>query len=91
MIYRRSRRFKLAYESLPPHIQNKTVKVFLLFRDNPRHPSLRIKKIQGVANVWEGRIDLAYRFTFHYDTDKSGESVCVFRNIGAHSILDDAP
>lgn len=85
MIYRRTARFKKAYLSLPKHVQKKAVKAFQLFRENPAYPSLVVKKIQGNSEIWEGRIDQQYRFTFHYesqsDTDKK---VCVFRNIDNH-------
>ena len=45
-----------------------------------------VKRIQGLPDVWEGRIDVNYRFTFHYDGD-----TCVFRNIGPHAIIEDEP
>ena len=85
MIYRRSQRFKKAYKSLPKRIKEKTVKAFILFRDNPAHPSLGVKKIQGYADIWEGRIDNQYRFTFHYEKDQESDAViCVFRNVDNH-------
>ena len=85
MIYRRSLRFKKAYKSLPKLIQKKTAKSFILFQDNPAHPSLVVKKIQGHTDIWEGRIDNQYRFTFHYEKDlESDTTICVFRNIDNH-------
>ena len=35
-----------------------------------------MKQIRGLSGVWEGRIDIRYRFIFHYEED-----ICVFRNI----------
>jgi len=85
MIYRRSQHFLKAFRSLPPPIQAKAVKAFALFASDPHHPSLGIKKIKGVENTWEGRVDRSYRFTFHYETDPaSGVLICVFRNIDNH-------
>ena len=82
MKYRRLEWFKKAFNALPQDVQEKAFKAFPLFRDNQRHPSLIIKKMKGVEDVWEGRIDRAYRFTFHYEMDeKTGETICVFRNI----------
>ena len=86
MRYVRTETFKKAAAKLPREIQEKASKAFLLFRDNPRHPSLGVKRIQGFHDVWEGRIDVNYRFTFHYDGD-----TCVFRNIGPYAIIEDAP
>lgn len=86
MIFRRSERFKRAFRLLPANIQKKAVRAFALFAENPRHPSsLQIKKIKGVENIWEGRIDRQYRFTFHYETLANSEEVmCVFRNVDNH-------
>ena len=85
MIYRRSQRFHKAFRSLPAPIQAKAVKAFALFAADPQHPSLGIKKIKGAENIWEGRVDRAYRFTFHYETETgSGETICVVRNIDNH-------
>ncbi|TEU10147.1 MAG: hypothetical protein E3J21_27050 [Anaerolineales bacterium] len=66
MRYVRTKRFKKAAAGLPREIQAKAAKAFMLFKENPRHPSLGVKRVQGVPDVWEGRIDLNHRFTFHY-------------------------
>ena len=86
MRYVRTERFKKAAGKLPHEIQVKAAKAFLLFKENPRHSSLGVKRIQGMQGVWEGRIDIHYRFTFHYE-----EGACVFRNIGPHEILEREP
>lgn len=92
MIYRRTERFRKSFATLPKHIQEKAAKAFSLFQRDPNHPSLVVKKMKGKAGVWEGRVDETYRFTFHYDKDHvKGDTVCVFRNIGPHDILDGAP
>src|SRR2546426_8201729 len=78
----RTARFARDFRSLPPDIQGRAAKQFQLLLDNPRHPSLRIKKMEGTQDIWEGRITKAYRFTFqvHHDT-------YILRRIGAHDIL----
>jgi hypothetical protein len=81
MIYRRTMRFKKAYQTLPKHVQLKVAKAFLLLQEDPAHPSLGIKKIRGYEAIWEGCIDQQYRFTFHYEKHHTGEAVCVFRNV----------
>ena len=86
MKYVRTERFKKAAAKLPGEIQAKAAKAFLLFKANPRHPSLGVKHVQGMPGVWEGRIDVHYRFTFHYESD-----ACVFRNIGPHDIIEREP
>lgn len=87
MIYRRTQRFHESFKRLPAAIQEKAKKAFTLFRDNPRHPSLQTKKMKGHENIWEGRVDQGYRFFYRYDNDeKTGESICVFYEIGPHEI-----
>jgi len=86
MKYRRTAQFKIAFEKLPSEIKEKAYKTFLLFQQNPHHPSLFVKQIRGLPGVWEGRIDIRYRFTFHYEAD-----FYVFRNIGSHNILERNP
>ena len=86
MKYVRTKQFKKAATRLPREIQAKAAKAFILFKENQRHPSLGVKRVQGISGVWEGRIDLNYRFTFHYEGD-----VCVFRNIGPHVIVEREP
>lgn len=92
MIYRRLRRFREAFASLPSHIQAAAVKAFHLFQENPNHPSLGVKKIAGRPGIWEGHVPRGYRFTFDYDTDpNTGERICIFRHIGPHNILERNP
>jgi mRNA-degrading endonuclease RelE of RelBE toxin-antitoxin system len=70
------------YQALPGRLQ-KVVdgKLALLIR-NPRHPSLRLKKMQDPRNIWEGRITRGYRFTFQMQAD-----AYVLRRLGTHDIL----
>lgn len=79
----RSKRFKRDYQALPKPIQRRTEKQLALFLQNPRHPSLGVKKMGGFQNTWEGRITKNYRFTFQIR-----EGACILRRIGAHDILD---
>lgn len=72
-------RFKKAYQQLPPSIQPKVKKALRLLAENPRHPSLRVRKIQGVPNIYEGRIDQKYRFSFQFEGDDK-----ILRNIDNH-------
>ena len=80
--FRFSNRFKKQYKSLPHEIRQVFNEKLTLFITDMLHPSLRIKKIQGVQNRWEGSITMKYRFTFHFDED-----TVVFRTIGTHDIL----
>jgi len=48
---------------------------------NPRHPSLRVKKLRG-TDKFEIRVSKGYRLTFRYADD-----VLELRRVGTHDIL----
>lgn len=68
------------YEALPKEIKKRVDKQLALLLDNPRHPSLRLKKLKGVKDIWEGRITKDYRFTFQIAGD-----TYILRRIGKHA------
>lgn len=80
--YRFSKKFKKQYKALPNEIQQAFNEKLSLFIADMLHPSIRVKKIQGTQDRWEGSVTMKYRFTFHFD----GETV-IFRTIGSHDIL----
>ena len=49
------------YDKLPVRIQRIADQQFRLMEVNPRHPSLRLKKIPGRKNVWSARVTRNYR------------------------------
>ncbi len=81
--YQFSNRFKKEYTTLPKEIQNAFDNKLALLIENIYHPSLRVKKIQGTKNRWEGSITMKYRFTFEFS-----ENILIFRTIGTHDVLD---
>lgn len=93
MKFRKSKRFQRAFDQLPSEIQDKARQAFALFKKQPIYPfypSLVIKKIQGSNNIWEGRVDFFYRFTFEILTENN-QTIYYFRNIGPHDITSTAP
>jgi mRNA-degrading endonuclease RelE of RelBE toxin-antitoxin system len=70
------------YRNLPSEIQDTTDKQLERLLSNPRHPSLRIKKMNDPRNIWEGRVTDAYRFTFQREGD-----ACILRKVGTHDTL----
>ncbi len=70
------------YTRLPRHIKKLADKKFEPFLRDPKHPSLRIKKMEDPRNIWEGSITESYRFTFQMQSDTS-----ILRRIGTHDIL----
>ena len=57
-------RFLELYCSLPPSIRKKIDRQISLLADDPRHPSLQTKIIQGTNGIYEARVDLHYRLTY---------------------------
>ena len=80
--YQFSRKFKKQYNALSKEIQTAFDRKLSLFLADRSHPSLRIKRIQGVKGRWEGSVTMNYRFTFEYL-----ENTVFFRTIGTHDIL----
>ena len=81
--YQFSKKFKKGYQTLPAEIQKNFDQKPPVFLNDMLHPSLRVKRIQGTKNIWEGSITMKYRFTFELSDDK-----VIFRLIGTHDIID---
>ena len=74
--------FKRDYEGLPQNIRDQIDKQIVQLMENPKHPSLHIKKMEGRPSIWEARITKGYRMTFQIDGD-----VFLLRRVGPHSVL----
>ena len=61
-----SEHFKECYRALPKEIQKKVDKAIRLMEANSRHPSLNLEKIDFARDIWSGRVDRNYRFTFQW-------------------------
>ncbi len=86
LIMGRTERFKRAYKKLTREEQERAKKAILLLAENPRHPSLFVKKMQGAGGIWEARYSRGGRITFAMD----GGAV-VLRNIGEHDATLNRP
>jgi len=54
-------RFWTRYYELPPEVREFARKAYLLFRENPAHPSLNFKKIHGYEPIYSIRVTRGYR------------------------------
>jgi len=84
LIFDWSLRFERAFKKLPREIKLLFSDKIMQFEDNWRHPSLRVKRVQGTDNIWEASLSLSIRFTFEWIKDEQGNDVCLMRNIGDH-------
>ncbi len=78
-----SHKFRKEFKKLPKNIQKIWRNKLDLFVQDLRHPSLRIKKLQGTENIWELSINMQFRATFEYISEG-----ILFRRIGDHDILE---
>jgi hypothetical protein len=66
-------------KELPVEVRRALKNKLELLLENPRHPSLRSKKIQGQDNIFDSSITINIRMTWQY----TGDGI-LLRNIGAH-------
>jgi len=74
--------FESDFQDLPKDVQSRAEKALRFLQDNPRHPSLRSKKMQGTRDIWEASVSASYRITFQITSDR-----LTLRQIGTHDIL----
>lgn len=70
------------YKGLSVRLQEQADKQITRLIENPNHPSLRIKKMEGHRSIWEARVTKGYRMTFEIKND-----TFLLRRVGTHDIL----
>ncbi len=76
-------RFEKHYKLLTVQEKNMFRKKLLIFQQNPLHPSLRTKRIQGTTELFEFSVNMDIRVIWFYE----GESIVALIDIGHHDIL----
>ena len=76
-------RFVTFYKKLPDSIRKKVKRQIQLLAENPRHPSLQTKPIQGTNGIYEARIDIHYHMTY----ERLPDDTLLLRVVAQH---DDA-
>lgn len=82
MEFFRTERFRKDFKRLPAIIQENVPEVLERLATNRRHPSLQVKKMEGVQDIWELCVTQNYRITFQCVR----EGVLLWR-IGTHDVL----
>jgi hypothetical protein len=72
--------FREAYANLPEEIRRQARQAYIRFQKNPRHPSLRFKKVDEETNTFSVRVGLGYRALGTFD----GSTIIWFW-IGSHT------
>jgi len=78
-------RFLRDYKKLSKLNQDRTKKALKDLEDDQLHRSLRIKKMKGKDDVWEGHISQQCVFTFHW-IDGGERRIVNLRRVGTHAI-----
>jgi len=73
-------RFRKSALELGPETREKLRKQIGFLAADPRHPSLRVKKVKGTGSIFEARVDRDVRFTFEF----GGKREIILRVVGPH-------
>ncbi|MBN2185984.1 MAG: hypothetical protein JW732_00820 [Dehalococcoidia bacterium] len=71
--------FEQVYEKLTKAEKQSVRKALTLLDDDPKYPSLRVKKMEGRKSIWEASPSKRLRMTFKM----VGETIFM-RNVGEH-------
>ena len=83
MTSRTTDRFRKLFKQLPPHIQRQARRAFRVFQKNPRHPSLRFKRVHPSQPIYSVRIGIGWRAV----GVREGEDM-IWYWIGSHADYD---
>ena len=77
-------RFKSAYKKLEQSEKEAFQRKLRLFAENPTHPSLRVKKIQGADGLFEFSVNMDIRVIWYHE----GDRIVALLDIGHHAVLN---
>lgn len=78
-----TQRFQKHYKMLSSQEKKQLKSKFNLLAENPRHPSLRTKRIQGVKELYESSVNMDIRIIWYYENDL----MIFIIDVGHHDIL----
>lgn len=61
--------FRDLLAALPEHVQRQADDAYVLFRQDPHHPSLQFKQLSGHPGVYSVRVGLRYRALAYRDSE----------------------
>lgn len=79
-----SKAFEKHYKKLSQKEKQQTKNKIKYFIENPTHPSLRTKKIQGADGIWESSVNMDIRIIWFYEN----KELILLLDIGHHDILN---
>lgn len=77
-------RFQKHFKDLTVQEKKQLQNKLKLLVENPRHPSLRAKRIQGTRDLFECSVNMDIRIIWCYE----GNKMIILIDVGHHDILD---
>jgi len=78
-----SARFHKHYKALSAQEKKQLANKLKLLAENPAHPSLRTKRIQGTDELFESSVNMDIRIIWYYE----GHLMIIILDTGHHDIL----
>ena len=79
-----TRRFQKHFKKLTQAEKKQIKSKVEMLSDNPLHPSLRTKRIQGTDDLFECSVNMDIRIIWYYEDDQ----LILLLDVGHHNILD---
>ena len=76
-------RFQKHFKSLTSNEKKQLYNKLNLLTENPLHPSLRTKRIQGTTDLFECSVNMDVRIIWYYE----GSTMIILVDVGHHDIL----
>jgi len=76
-------RFQKHYKKLCDIERKQISNKLAILAENPMHPSLRTKRIQGTSDLFECSVNMDIRVIWYYEGDK----LIILLDVGHHDIL----
>ena len=76
-------RFEKHFKALTTQEKKQVQNKLRLLAENPLHPSLRVKRIQGSTELFECSVNMDIRIIWHFE----GDILILLLDVGHHDIL----
>ena len=81
--FRSTRKFDKQFNFLEKNASKQAIKAIELYMEDPTHPSLRFKKIQGTGSFYEIRVNQSIRIIIEV-TSQGPDQINTFYIVGTH-------
>ncbi|KJS01292.1 MAG: hypothetical protein VR68_05555 [Peptococcaceae bacterium BRH_c4a] len=81
-----STKFARAYRKLDQQTRSQVDNTLQLLVNTTKHPSLRLKRVQGTKDIWEISVNMSVRITLRFS-----ENIIKLRNVGTHDQVFKPP